>query len=672
HSPSPWLSFGDAYAAFLAMSVVGGYWALLHQEPTQALRAGALLLCLPATMGLPFVLGWVIRRRLGPTLGFATLAASAVAVEHALGGWAVPLPWAQVGHTQLASLTLLQLTDLSGISTVSAWLWVIGGLGAWVLIADSYVKPVLTNRTVALLVLSIVFILPFLYGAYRLERVNPDLRSLRIGVVQPSLSPQQWLHSDPAARIDHLASLSASLLGQGSTPIPGASAPATGTGPVAQMPRWHDIDLVVWPELALPAYTDAARTERLYRRVNAWAESQQVALLAGAATAPAGASDRYNSALLFDPSTALQRSDQTRTHPAFDGARFVEPPTEVPQVQPDWRIAQTERPFAQASAKQPLRLSHSQIGPLIGFETLFSQEARTLVQQGSDVLLVLSQDDWWGTKTASDMHFALARLRAIETRRPVVVSTVNGATGVVGPNGMGQKHASTEQPVGTYRVLLSASEARYVRHGNVVLSGSLLLLMLLSVAFTVRGIRRRSKPEVAPPPAPPADENELAPSYTGGLTWPEDPPAYDDAALDDPDLDRGDLDRPGFDGPDFGGSDFDTLASFNAPSAAPFDPATSVQDPHALPVTNYLGRLSTPFPGDGGGAGNSPPAPSVPQAPYAPPPADRPWYASPSSSSSPPAPPDADASSTPWASPSRFTSPVTPKTSPPTSRPEKP
>ncbi|MEO1572067.1 MAG: apolipoprotein N-acyltransferase [Bacteroidota bacterium] len=656
HSPSPWLSFGDAYAAFLAMSVVGGYWSLLHEEPAQAMSAGVLLLVLPSLMGLPFMLGWVVRQRVGPVLGFAALAASALVMEHVIGGWAIPLPWAQVGHTQLASLTLLQAADLSGVSALSAWLWIVGGLGAWVVVTESYVWPVFTNRTVALLVLAIAFMLPFLYGTYRLERISPDVRGLRIGLVQPSLPPQQWLHSDPAARIDHLASLSTSLLKHGGAPV--ASAEAGFSAPYPSRP--HTIDVVVWPELALPVYADVSRTERLYRRVNAWAQTQQVTLLAGAATlpdgtTPAAATQRFNSALLFDAEGALQRSDQTRIHRAFDGARFVEPPTEVPQTQPHWRIAQAEQPFAAASDKQPLRLPKGRLGTLIGFEALFSQEARSLVRQGADVLMVLSQDDWWGTQTASDMHFALAQLRAVETRRPVVVSTVNGATGVVEPSGASQKYDATEQPIGAYRVLLSASEAAYVRYGNVVLSGSWLLLVLVSIAYAARTLRPH-RPNKADPVHPPADDNEFVSSRKGGLAWPEESTAYDDLVLDQEDL--------------------NALPSFGALSHAPYAAIEepSVQAPPMPPVNSFQERLAAPSPflGDGGFEGNTPSAPSVTQAAASPPPEDNPWYASPSPSSSPPAPPaDAD-SSAPWASPSRFTSPVTPKTSPPTSRPETP
>ncbi|MEM6782135.1 MAG: hypothetical protein AAF624_00175 [Bacteroidota bacterium] len=298
HSPSPWLSFGDAYAAFLAMSVVGGYWSLLHQEPDQALRAGLLLLTLPAAMGVPFVVGWYLRDRLGNALAFAALAALALIVETLVGGWVVPLPWAQIGHTQLASLTLIQVADVSGISGVSAWLWLLGGLGAWAVSSSHYLRPILANRTVALLTLALVFILPFLYGSYRLESAGAELRSLNVGVIQPAQPPKQWLHSDPAARIDQLASLSASLL-ENSAYLPAADS-------LASAKKRHLIDLVVWPELSLPVYSDAARTNRLYRRVNAWAESHGVALLAGAATQPAGmppapATGRFNSALLFTP-----------------------------------------------------------------------------------------------------------------------------------------------------------------------------------------------------------------------------------------------------------------------------------------------------------------------------------------------------------------------------------
>ncbi|MEM8559393.1 MAG: hypothetical protein AAGG50_16345, partial [Bacteroidota bacterium] len=242
-SRSAWEVFCDAYGAFLAMSVVAGYWTLLHQEIPRAMIAGGLLLALPVLLALPFVAGLLVRQHTSTVAGFATLVASSLLIEHVLGQHVVPLPWIQLGHTQLESLVLIQLASLSGVSALSLWLWLVGGVAAWALRAPHYFQPVFTNRTVALLMLGLVFACPFLYGAYALERDKAGLRSVRVGLVQPAMTPQQWLYSDPADRIDHLASLSESLMAERRTSSSGDR-------------RAHALDVLVWPELALPAYTE--------------------------------------------------------------------------------------------------------------------------------------------------------------------------------------------------------------------------------------------------------------------------------------------------------------------------------------------------------------------------------------------------------------------------------
>jgi apolipoprotein N-acyltransferase len=59
-------------------------------------------------------------------------------------------------------------------------------------------------------------------------------------------------------------------------------------------------------------------------------------------------------------------------------------------------------------------------GPLICYEDIFPAMTRASVRDGADVLVVLTNNAWFGEGGAAHQHAAHSVLRAVETRRPVL------------------------------------------------------------------------------------------------------------------------------------------------------------------------------------------------------------------------------------------------------------
>jgi apolipoprotein N-acyltransferase len=74
-------------------------------------------------------------------------------------------------------------------------------------------------------------------------------------------------------------------------------------------------------------------------------------------------------------------------------------------------------------------------GPLICFEVIFPGMSDTLRRQGADFLVVITNLAWFGATNAIDQELEFGRMRAVETRLPLVHCTNTGHSGIFDPYG---------------------------------------------------------------------------------------------------------------------------------------------------------------------------------------------------------------------------------------------
>ncbi|HTX59962.1 MAG TPA: apolipoprotein N-acyltransferase, partial [Verrucomicrobiae bacterium] len=75
------------------------------------------------------------------------------------------------------------------------------------------------------------------------------------------------------------------------------------------------------------------------------------------------------------------------------------------------------------------------IGPLICWESAFADLAYAQVRRGAQLLVVSTDDAWFGRTSEPYMHAQIAQLRAIEMGRYVIRAAATGISGIVAPNG---------------------------------------------------------------------------------------------------------------------------------------------------------------------------------------------------------------------------------------------
>ena len=250
-----------------------------------------------------------------------------------------------------------------------------------------------------------------------------------------------------------------------------------------------NVPLIVWPEVPAPFYpSDPAFrvfTESIARSEHAYFLFGGVAY--NSTRAP------LNSAFLFDPNGAMiDRYDKINLVPFGE---FV-PPVFA------WvnRITKEAGDFASGTRIVQFPVQGHQLGVFICYESAFPDLVREFARGGSQVLMNLSNDGYFGHTSARDQHLRLVRMRAAENRRWILRATNDGITASIDPAGRIVYRAPPYQSLAadvTYRYLSNLTP--YTRFGDWFAWTCLILSVAL--AFLPRFLQRKSLGGVSQPRA---------------------------------------------------------------------------------------------------------------------------------------------------------------------------
>lgn len=186
----------------------------------------------------------------------------------------------------------------------------------------------------------------------------------------------------------------------------------------------HPARLTVLPETALPAYYVALPPDYL-RRLAGMARAQDGDLLLGAVT---GDEMIYQNSVVSLGSSPRQQYSKRHLVPFGE---FVPPGFA-------WFMGLLNIPmsgFTPGPAQQaPLAVAGQQVAMNICYEDVFGEELRGAIPAAT-ILANVSNTAWFGRSLAQPQHLQIARVRALESGRPMLRATNTGMTAVVNPDG---------------------------------------------------------------------------------------------------------------------------------------------------------------------------------------------------------------------------------------------
>ena len=139
--------------------------------------------------------------------------------------------------------------------------------------------------------------------------------------------------------------------------------------------------------------------------------------------------DLFNTALLLDSTKNVQRYYKSKLVPGVERMpypaffKFLKPLLIDMGGVSDNCGTQAERTV--------FKTQDFSIAPLVCYESIYGSYVSEFVKNGANILLIITNDGWWGNTPGYFQHFEYARLRAIECRRYVLQCANTGTSGVI-------------------------------------------------------------------------------------------------------------------------------------------------------------------------------------------------------------------------------------------------
>lgn len=444
HSPKENLVLGLLFGLGLYLSGVSWVYVSLHLYGGMPVWMGVISVILFALVLALFIAlpGYLLARLFPQNRNFRLLAASCLIILFEwFKSWVFTgFPWLEIGLSQTET-PLFAFAPIGGVYLIS-WLTLVVAVCLVGLTINQ-------SRVRQCYIAGLVMVTVATWFANQINWVNSDAKSLTVGVVQGNVPiEKKWLAESRDQIIAKYISLS------------------------QQLQQHANAELIIWPETALPLYTNQLDNS-FWQAI----QPEGAAVLTGIVDSDANG-QVYNAAVLVcDNQVQSYRKRHLVPFGEYLPLRFLF----------GWVLDYLQLPMSDFGAwqgQQPLGCDERiNIALSICYEDAFSEELRQHLGS-ANIIVNISEDAWFGDSFAPHQRVQIAQMRARELARPVVRSANTGpsvfidAMGVVKASSAQFEAAVLSETVQTNDVLTP-----YARLGSLIIWFAAFMLSLLSLVY---------------------------------------------------------------------------------------------------------------------------------------------------------------------------------------------
>jgi apolipoprotein N-acyltransferase len=488
-STRPLQFFGWAYLTLFIWNSCSTWWICNSTIPggISAILANSLLMCIP-WMGFHS-----IKKRMGSRIGYATLVFFWLSFEYIHLNWELSWPWLTLGNVFATHPGWVRWYAFTGTSGGSVWVILINLL-IFTLLGKINRNTVFPSRHAIILLLSLL--LPALFSFWlgnqkeiNIPEGNRQGPQINVILIQPNIDPwdEKFVPGKEEAQLQKLLRLSEAQIDS-------------------------ETALVVWPETAIPIQVneDSIKSNRFL--IPLWSflkEHPHINLLTGLEgyrildnqnkteySEGIPGTDKYvnsyNSAVLFDSSQYM----------VYHKSKLVPGVEVLPSFLhflDRWfeKFGGTTGGYTPQQERTVLKTyNHTySIAPAVCYESIYGEFMSKYILNGADIIVIITNDGWWGNTSGYKQHENYARLRAVETGCWVVRSANTGISCFINPSGrvINAQPWNSETAIKLSIPLENSQPTFYVAHGDILSKIAVVLAILVfifNIGFII-GKKRR-------------------------------------------------------------------------------------------------------------------------------------------------------------------------------------
>ncbi|NBC83375.1 MAG: apolipoprotein N-acyltransferase [Bacteroidetes bacterium] len=440
-------------------------------------------------MGAVFMAFHIVRRNLGNSFGYFSLILFWLSFEHLYLKAEISNPWLTLGYGFQNDHRIIQWYEFTGALGGSLWILLVN-----VLVFRAYKYYLVENtifpirRTLTLILIPVI-LAPIILSLVMYNQYEEKKDPYEIVVVQPNIDPYLKFNDIPSLeQTQRLIDLADSLADEDTDYIVAPETCINNNIWVHQLHRSADLQII---SQFLKDYPQA----KFVLGITAYERYQN-------GKRSATARELGSSGVYFDSFNSAIQLDSTKNIPIYHKSQLVVGVEKMPYpgllsfLKPlTLQLGGTFRSHGSQEKRANFYSPQDSLGvsPVICWESVYGEYVSDYIKKGSGFIFIITNDGWWGNTPGHVQHNALARIRAIETRRSIARSANTGISSFVNQRGdMLQKLNWWKR--GALKTVLNANDeiTFYVKHGNYI-ARIALFFSLLMVLYVVAKILQNRK-----------------------------------------------------------------------------------------------------------------------------------------------------------------------------------
>jgi apolipoprotein N-acyltransferase len=412
-----------------------GSWSS-EADPFLMMGGAALLFAYPCVLLIPSTLYYLAKKVFPKFDTLWLFPIFWVTLENLLTLTDLRFPWLLLGHGLAKFNLFIQGADIFGtfgLSLVAAYINV--------LLYKSFFEKEENKkfRAIPVSITAVILLFMMIYGVYKTSSFKISEKTVTVGIIQPDLNPwDKWEIGNINSLLDLYFDLSEQAVNNGAK-------------------------VILWPETALPVYAFGGTYKFIEDTIFNFVNGNKISLLTGmpdivyytdttdipddAKYAEQGKFHyaTYNAMLLINPSTRqIQRYGKMKLVPLGERVPFANLLPVLGDIFKwgvglgGWNIGKDTTVFNIYNSV----MDTIKVGGLVCYESVDPTFVAAFVQKGGEIIIVVTNDSWYGKSSGPYQHKEFAILRAVENRRSVVRCANGGISCII--NALGETEAETD------------------------------------------------------------------------------------------------------------------------------------------------------------------------------------------------------------------------------------